>query len=68
MPPPLSNLTPQERLALIGQLWDSLEEGEIALTSGQTAELDRRLATLDEQREQATPWADLRRELRQRRE
>ena len=64
MPPTLSDLTPQERLALIGQLWDSLDDCDLAVTPAQAAELDRRLATFDEDRLHAVPWQDLRRELR----
>jgi putative addiction module component (TIGR02574 family) len=43
-----SHLTPQQRLDLIGELWESLEAEPIPLTPEQTAELDRRYATLDE--------------------
>jgi len=67
MPPTLSDLTPQERLALIGQLRDSLNDCGLAVTPAQAAELDRRLATLDEDRAKGIPWPGLRRELQQRR-
>jgi len=40
----LVRLTPPERLALISQLWDSLEDGQLPLTAPQRAELDSRLA------------------------
>ena len=60
MPSALSDLTPQERLTLIGQLWDSLDESDVVVTPAQAAELDRRLTTLDEDRAQAVPWPELR--------
>jgi putative addiction module component (TIGR02574 family) len=43
-----SHLTPQQRLDLIGELWDSLDHDTLPLTPAQAAEIDRRLATLDE--------------------
>lgn len=46
--PSLTHLSAQERLDLIGQLWDSLEDDNVSLTPAQRAELDRRLAALDE--------------------
>jgi putative addiction module component (TIGR02574 family) len=65
-PTQVARLSPQERLALIQQLWDSLDDADVAVTPAQQAELDRRLAARDEGRETAIPWAELRRELHQR--
>jgi len=59
-------LTPPERLALIAQLWDSLEQEQLPLTSAQQAELERRLASLDEDRRNGVTWASLKAELEQR--
>ena len=59
-------LTPQERLALIGQLWDSLEHEQVPLTSAQEAELEPRLASLDEGRRNGVTWATLKAELERR--
>jgi putative addiction module component (TIGR02574 family) len=59
-------LTPPERLALISQLWDSLEDDQLPFTPAQRAELDRRLATLDQDRREGTTWAALKAELEQR--
>ncbi len=42
------HLSPKQRLALIGELWESLDVDAIEPTPAQKAELDRRLATLDE--------------------
>jgi putative addiction module component (TIGR02574 family) len=63
----VDRLSPQERLALIGQLWDSLDDADLAVTAAQQAELERRLASLAEDRDAAVTWEKLRDELRQRR-
>ena len=55
----LVRLTPPERLALISQLWDSLEDNQLPLTVAQRAELDSRLATLDQDRREGVIWAAL---------
>lgn len=62
----LVRLTPPERLALISQLWDSLEDDHLPVTAAQRAELDRRLATLDQDRREGITWAVLKAELEQR--
>jgi putative addiction module component (TIGR02574 family) len=62
----LVRLTPPERLALISQLWDSLEDGQLPLTAQQRGELDHRLATLDQDRGEGVSWEALKAELEQR--
>jgi putative addiction module component (TIGR02574 family) len=52
-------LSPDERLALIAQLWDSLDDHHVQLTPAQQAELERRLATLDQDRTQSVTWETL---------
>jgi len=42
------HMTPSEKLDLIGEIWESIEAEAMPLTESQAAELDRRLATLDE--------------------
>lgn len=59
-------LSPPERLALIAQLWDSLENEHLPLTEAQQAELERRLASLDHDRRDGVTWASLKAELEQR--
>lgn len=59
----LSRMTPPERLALISQLWDSLDSEQLPLTAAQQAELDRRLESLDEDRSQGITWPALKAEL-----
>lgn len=62
----LARLTPPERLALISQLWDSLEDEQLPLSAAQQAELDRRLDTLDQDRRIGISWAELKAEMEQR--
>jgi putative addiction module component (TIGR02574 family) len=59
-------LSPPERLALIAQLWDSLEQDRLPLTKAQQTELERRLASLDRDRGQGLTWAALKAELEHR--
>jgi putative addiction module component (TIGR02574 family) len=62
----LVRLTPPERLALISQLWESLEDNQFPLTTAQRTELDSRLATLDQDRREGITWTALNAELEQR--
>ena len=57
------SLSPPQRLALIGQLWDSLEQRELPLSQAQESELESRLATLEQDRHQGVTWAALKAEL-----
>ena len=43
----LQSLTPQERLELLEELWDSLTDDDHPLTRAQREELDRRRDDLD---------------------
>jgi putative addiction module component (TIGR02574 family) len=65
-PDEIGRLTPPERLDLIAQLWDSLEHEQLPLTELQQAELDRRLASFDEDRRNGVTWKALKAELEQR--
>ena len=62
----IARLTPDERLVLIAQLWDSLDDHQVQLTPAQQVELERRLATLDHDRSQSVTWETLKEELEQR--
>ena len=65
--PEWARLSPRQRLDLIEALWESLDDKDVLVTEAQRAELDRRIAVLDQDREQSIPWDQLRAELRQRR-
>ena len=62
----IGRLTPSERLALIAQLWDSLDNAQLPLTDAQKEELDHRLACLDQDWSNGITWSDLKAELEQR--
>jgi putative addiction module component (TIGR02574 family) len=63
----LMQLTPAERLELIGDLWDSLEPDDLPpLTKGQIKEMERRLAEHRADPDSAIPWEEVRAELRSR--
>jgi putative addiction module component (TIGR02574 family) len=65
-PDEIIRLTPWERLALIAQLWDSLEQEQVPLTGAQEAELERRLSSLEADKRDGVTWASLKAELEQR--
>jgi putative addiction module component (TIGR02574 family) len=62
----ITRLSPRERLSLIEQLWESLSDADIPLTPTQQAEVERRLATFEQDRAQAVTWASLKAELARR--
>jgi putative addiction module component (TIGR02574 family) len=62
----IGRLSVDERLDLIGQLWDSLEQESLPLSSAQQDELDRRLETLERDRAEGVSWEALRDELARR--
>ena len=59
----IARLTPPERLALIGDLWDSITDAELSTPPAQRRELERRLASFDQDRTQAVTWEHLKAEL-----
>ncbi len=59
----IARLSPQERLTLIGKLWDSLDRDDAPLTAAQDRELDRRIDMLDEERPLAVTWEVVKAEL-----
>ena len=65
-PDEIVRLSPPERIALIAQLWDSLEGDHLPLTGAQKMELDSRLSSLDQDRQTAVTWTALKAELERR--
>ena len=65
--PDLARLSPRQRLDLIEALWESLDDKDVPVTEAQRAELDRRIAEFEQDREQSISWDQLSAELRQRR-
>jgi putative addiction module component (TIGR02574 family) len=58
----LDRMSPAERLALIGRIWDSLADDEIPMTPAQQVELDTRLARFEEEKPSYVGWEDVRAE------
>ncbi len=62
----IANLSLEERLQLLDELWESLSRTAeaIPLTSAQRAELDRRLDELEREGPAGIPWEDVLRQIR----
>ena len=62
----IDRLTPQERLKLIGDIWDSLTPSDQSeITQSHKDELDRRLAAADADPSPGLPWQEVLTELQQ---
>ena len=61
--PELARLSPAQRLDLFESLWERLEDEDISVTDAQRAELDRRIAGFDQDREHSISWDQLEAEL-----
>jgi putative addiction module component (TIGR02574 family) len=61
-------LSPDERLRLIEELWESLSEkpAAVPLTDAQREELDRRLDDLERSDPEGIPWEQVLRQIRSR--
>jgi putative addiction module component (TIGR02574 family) len=55
----IAKLSPEERLDLLEQLWDSLSPEAIPMTEAQKEELDRRLDELDREGPIGIPWNEV---------
>ena len=64
----INDLSPEERLRLIEELWDSLNErpGTVPLTNAQREELDRRLDGLESSGPEGIPWDHVLEQIRSR--
>ncbi len=66
-PEEVARLSVGERLALIEQLWDSLDDRDVPVTPAQEAELRRRLAAFAADRAGEVTWEELKAKLAARR-
>ncbi len=69
MPPTLQELgidqlSPEERLKLIGDIWDSLSTEQIGIPAEHREELDRRLEAAEADPTARRPWPEVRERLR----
>lgn len=55
----VKELSTEERLNLIEQIWDSLEDEDVPVTEAQKAELDRRIEEMDRDGKRGIPWEDV---------
>lgn len=62
----ITNLTPKERLALLEDIWDSLNPEDVPVTEAQRGELDRRLDDFERDRDLGIPWEEVQRQIRDR--
>ncbi len=64
----INKLSPEERLDLIEELWDSLsaDPAKIPLTDTQAKELDRRVAEMDQDDSLGIPWETVLAQIRER--
>ena len=64
----IASLSPEDRLRLLEQLWESLSEtpAAVPLTNSQREELDRRLDELDREGPSGIPWEEVLRQIRDR--
>lgn len=62
----ITKMSVDERLALIGEIWDSLDPADLPLTDAQRAELDQRLDDLEKDPDLGIPWEEVLRQIRSR--
>jgi len=55
----IGRLSPEQRLRLLEQLWDSLSDDDVPLTPAQREELDRRLDDLEREGPRGIPWDEV---------
>ena len=55
----IGRLSLDQRLRLLEQLWDSLTDEEVPLTTAQREELDKRLDDLERDGPRGIPWDDV---------
>ena len=60
-------LGPSDRLQLIEALWDTLSEEDIPVTAEERGLLDARLADLEANPDDQSPWSEVKARLEQRR-
>lgn len=62
----IGRLSPEDRLALLEEIWDSLTPDDVPLTEPQRRELDQRLNDLEQDGQSGIPWEEVLRRIRER--
>ena len=60
----IDRLSPEHRLRLISEIWDSLANESLPIPESHREELDRRLAAADADPSAGRPWQEVRARLR----
>lgn len=60
-------LSPRDRLALIGELWDTLTDADVPVSAAERALLDARLADLESHPDDQSSWEEVKSRLAKRR-
>ena len=55
----IDRLSPEQRLRLLEQIWDSLSDDDVPLPRAQREELDRRLEDLEREGPRGIPWDEV---------
>jgi putative addiction module component (TIGR02574 family) len=63
----VSSLSPADRLELIGTLWDTLSADDLPVTDAEHQLLDARLADMERNPDDQSPWPDVKARLEQQR-
>jgi putative addiction module component (TIGR02574 family) len=65
-PDDITRMSAVEKLELIGDLWDSLDDATFGVPDSHRAELERRLLTLDDDLLHGVAWSQLKADLNKR--
>ena len=55
----IASLKPADRLELIGAVWDSLSPNDLPVTQAERALLDARLADMESNPDDQSPWPEV---------
>ena len=55
----VTNLSPADRLELIGVVWDTLSPDDLPVTDAERALLDARLADMETNPDDQSPWLEV---------
>ena len=60
----VKNLSAADRLELIGVVWETLSPAEVPITEAENTLLDARLADLEKNPDDQSPWSEIQARLR----